>query len=226
MEEFMMTRTKQKNMNLKDQYEFMAKLQNESPKKSWYISVKRVADFIFALLLFIPALPVVIIFGIAIRLETPGSIFYKQERVGLMGKKIFITKLRSMYADAESKSGAKWADKNDSRITTVGHFIRKTRIDELPQIINVLRGEMSFIGPRPERPNFTEEFSNTVPGFEKRLTITPGLSGLAQIRGGYEATPAEKLKDDLEYINNVSLIQDVRIIIQTIGVVVTGKGAR
>lgn len=119
-----------------------------------------------------------------------------------------------------------WAKKNDARVTKVGHFIRKTRIDELPQILNVLEGSMSFIGPRPERPVFTEQFVNEVPGFEKRLSIKPGLSGLAQIRGGYEATPGEKLIADVEYINNVSLKMDAMILVQTLRVVVTGDGAR
>lgn len=146
--------------------------------------------------------------------------------MGLMGKRIYVTKLRSMYSDAELKSGAMWAQKNDARVTKVGSFIRKTRIDELPQILNVLSGEMSLIGPRPERPNFTDEFSESVPGFEKRLTIRPGLSGWAQVNGGYDVTPAEKLADDMYYIEHVSFKLDALIVFKTIKTVFTGDGAR
>lgn len=207
-------------------YEYEKTIQVSDQINSPYTYLKRAFDLIFALLLLVPAVLLVIIFGLAIRLETPGNIFYKQERVGLMGKRIFVTKLRSMYSDAEEKSGPMWATKSDSRVTKVGHFIRQTRIDELPQLFNVIKGEMSFIGPRPERPMFTEEFSKNVPGFEQRLTVLPGLSGLAQIRGGYEATPAEKLADDMEYIRHFGLSQDLKIVFGTLYVVVSGHGAR
>ncbi|CCF31640.1 Sugar transferase domain protein [Weissella confusa LBAE C39-2] len=143
-----------------------------------------------------------------------------------MGERIFVTKLRSMYTDAEKASGAVWASKNDSRITKIGKFIRKTRVDELPQIWNVLIGNMSLIGPRPERPELTERFSKEVPGFEKRLTVLPGLSGWAQVRGGYESTPKEKLVDDLYYIDHMSLRMDVEIVFKTFLTVLTGAGAR
>lgn len=213
-------------MNEENTYHYFDLIKSEDEVRRKYLVFKRMFDFVFAILLAIPAIPIILIFGILVKIETPGSMFYKQERVGLMGKKIYITKIRSMYDGIEKKSGAMWAQKNDVRVTKVGHFIRKTRIDELPQILNVLEGSMSFIGPRPERPVFTEQFVNEVPGFEKRLSIKPGLSGLAQIRGGYEATPGEKLIADVEYINNVSLKMDAMILVQTLRVVVTGDGAR
>lgn len=208
------------------EYAYETKLAKEMPVSKLYLTVKRSFDFIAALLLSIIALPLIFIFAILIKIETPGSAFYRQERVGLMGKRIYVTKLRSMYSDAELKSGAMWAQKNDARVTKVGSFIRKTRIDELPQILNVLSGEMSLIGPRPERPNFTDEFSESVPGFEKRLTIRPGLSGWAQVNGGYDVTPAEKLADDMYYIEHVSFKLDALIVFKTIKTVFTGDGAR
>ncbi|NLM25552.1 MAG: hypothetical protein GX208_05495 [Firmicutes bacterium] len=121
---------------------------------------------------------------------------------------------------------AQWADKNDPRVTRVGRFIRKTRIDELPQLLNVLLGEMSIIGPRPERPNFTIEFNDVIPGFINRLRVRPGLTGWAQINGGYDRTPEEKLELDFFYIENRSPLLDLQIIVKTIKVVLTGEGAR
>jgi len=204
---------------------YLVKLENVQPVRNGYLIVKRVFDLVFAILFAIPASIVILIFGVLIKMDTPGPMFYKQERVGKMGSVIYVIKLRSMYTDAESKSGAVWAKKNDSRITKMGHFVRMTRIDELPQIFSVISGEMSFIGPRPERPSFTSQFSEEFPGFEKRLRVTPGLSGLAQIRGGYDATPSEKLADDLEYIDNISFKVDLLIVLHTLSVLVTGHGA-
>lgn len=207
-------------------YEYIQKLNEQDVKKSSYIKIKRVLDIIGSLILLIPSIIPIMIFGILIKLETPGKMFYSQERVGYMGKPIYITKLRSMFQDAEKKSGAMWATKNDARVTRVGSFIRKTRIDELPQLFSVLKGDLSLIGPRPERPMFTEEFSKDIPGFEQRLRITPGLSGWAQVNGGYDATPAEKLVDDLYYIEHVSATLDLKIFFKTIGVIFSGNGAR
>lgn len=130
-----------------------------------------------------------------------------------------------MRQDAE-KGGAKWAEVNDSRVTRVGAFIRKTRIDELPQFISVLKGDMSIIGPRPERPMFTEQFDKEIQGFKNRLLVKPGLTGLAQVSGGYDITPAEKLKYDLRYIENLSFLLEVKILLKTVKVVLTGEGAR
>lgn len=207
-------------------YEYIQKLNKQDVKKSSYMKVKRLLDIIGSLVLLIPSIIPILIFGILIKLETPGKMFYSQERVGYMGKPIYITKLRSMFQDAEKKSGAMWATKNDARVTRVGSFIRKTRIDELPQLFSVLKGDLSLIGPRPERPMFTEEFSKNIPGFEQRLRITPGLSGWAQVNGGYDATPAEKLVDDLYYIDHIGPWLDFKILWMTIKVVITGHGAR
>lgn len=130
-----------------------------------------------------------------------------------------------MYFDAE-KDGIQWAQRKDTRITKVGCFLRKTRIDELPQFVNVLRGEMSIVGPRPERPYFTEKFSREIHGFSDRLAVRPGLTGWAQINGGYELSPQEKLEKDLFYIENQSLHLDMIILLKTIIIVITFSGAR
>lgn len=192
---------------------------------SSYLPFKALFDFCFSLILFIVTLPIVLAAMLAVKLESQGPVFYQQVRVGLMGKHIKITKLRSMYIDAE-KHGAKWADKDDPRITRVGHFLRKTRIDELPQLLSVLKGEMSLIGPRPERPEFTEEFSHEYPGFEQRLRIKPGLSGYAQVHGGYDIDPGQKAKLDCYYIENFGLKMDAHVFFDTIKTVITGEGAR
>lgn len=170
-------------------------------------------------------LPLIVILGILIKLESEGPIFFRQERVGQHGKYFYVIKLRSMKDDAE-KNGAQWAERDDPKVTKVGKFIRKTRIDELPQLWNVLKGDMSLIGPRPERPMFTAQFNNQIPVFVERLIVKPGLTGWAQVNGGYDITPREKLKYDLYYINNMNLLLDLKIILLTIKVVFTGNGAR
>lgn len=189
-----------------------------------YDYVKRFLDIIFSLMGLIIALPIMIIFSILIVLETPGSPIYSQERVGKNGKYFKIYKLRSMYKNAEA-NGAQWAEKDDPRVTKVGRFMRKTRIDELPQLFNILKGDMSIVGPRPERPMFTYQFNEEIPGFINRLRVKPGLTGWAQVNGGYELTPAEKLEYDLYYIENRSLWLDLKIILKTIKIVLTGDGA-
>lgn len=198
----------------------------KDPVESDYLPLKRLFDVLSASGLMVATSPIVLLFGILVKLETPGSMFYSQERVGLMGKRFKVTKLRSMYTDAEKNSGAVWASKNDSRVTKVGKFIRKTRIDELPQLWNVIKGDMSMIGPRPERPELTEKFSKEVEGFEQRLRVLPGLSGYAQVHGGYDVTPAEKYQLDKYYMDHISLEEDLKIILDTIRVILTGDGAR
>lgn len=194
--------------------------------KSPYVFLKRFFDIFFSLLLLIISAPIVIFFMIAIPLESPGNPFYSQDRVGLRGKTIKVVKLRSMYLNAENISGEMWAKKNDERVTKIGSFIRKVRIDELPQLINVLIGNMSLIGPRPERPSFTKKFCAEIPGFEQRLSVKPGLSGYSQVNGGYDISPREKLKGDLIYIKHFGFWMDFQIFFQTIRVVFTGDGAR
>lgn len=185
----------------------------------------RVLDIMIGIVGLVISIPILIIFGIMIKKEDGGPIFYKQDRLGKDGKVIFIYKLRSMRVDAE-KNGAVWAEKNDPRITKVGRFIRKTRIDEIPQFLNILKGEMSIIGPRPERPTLTMEFNEKIPGFINRLVVKPGLTGYAQVNGGYDISPEDKIKDDLYYIRNRSFFLDLGILLKTVKVVLTGEGAR
>ena len=157
---------------------------------------------------------VIIIFVIPllIWLEDRGPIFYSQDRIG-KNKKIFkVIKFRTMVPDSEKMTGAVWSTKNDPRITRIGQLLRRTAIDEIPQIINILKGDMSFVGPRAERPELHEKFALEIPDFDKRLKVIPGLSGLAQIKGSYDLSPKEKLKFDLEYSNKMSLLFDLRII--------------
>ena len=186
---------------------------------------QRVLDIVLSVIGLLIGIPLMIVFGILIKVEDNGPITYKQERLGKGGKKFYIYKLRSMRTDAE-KFGAQWAEKDDPRITKVGKFIRKTRIDEIPQLFNILKGDMSIIGPRPERPSFTEEFNQEIPGFINRLAVKPGLTGWAQVNGGYEITPREKLIEDIYYIENRSVLLDLKILFKTIKVVLTGDGAR
>ena len=190
-----------------------------------YQKVKTITSFIVALLLLPILVPIILVFAVLIMLENPGNPIYKQERIGLNGKKFYIYKLRSMIIDAE-KEGAIWAQTNDKRVTTIGKFIRKTRIDELPQIWNILNGDMHIIGPRPEREVFIHEFLKLLPDFNDRLVIKPGITGWAQVNGGYDLSVYEKLKYDKEYIAKCNFLMDVKILLLTIRVVLTGHGAR
>ena len=201
---------------------------NESVIKkhhSKYTPFKVVMDFVLALIGLIVFSPIIFIFAILIKIETPGPAFYLQERVGYCGKIFKVIKLRSMRIDAES-NGPTWAEKDDPRVTKIGRFIRKTRIDELPQLLNVLKGDMSLIGPRPERPIFTLKFNQEIPGFVTRLSVKPGITGWAQINGGYDITPKRKLELDQYYINNFSLWLDIKILWKTVLTCISGNGAR
>ncbi len=186
---------------------------------------QRIVDIVLSFLAMIIGIPVILIAGIFIKLEDKGPILYKQERLGRHGKEFYVYKLRSMRTDAE-KFGAQWAEKDDPRVTKVGKFIRKTRIDEIPQLFNIFKGDMGIIGPRPERPGFTKEFEETYGHFVYRLAIKPGLTGWAQVNGGYEIDPGEKLKYDIYYIKNRSLLLDIKIVFMTVKVIFTGDGAR
>ena len=191
----------------------------------YYESIKSSIEFIFSLLLLIIAVPICILACIAIYVELHVNPIYTQKRVGLNGRVFKIYKLRSMYIDAE-KDGPKWASENDERITKVGRIIRKTRIDELPQLVNILKRDMSFIGPRPERPEFIKEFIKYIPDFNDRLLVKPGITGWAQVNGGYSLTPKEKLELDKYYIQNRGFKLDLLIIVKTIIVIFTRNGAR
>ena len=212
------------NLYLANTYEEFERQALESTG-GWYDVYQRMMDILLAVIGLVIGIPLMFIAGIAIRLETPGKIFYSQERIGKRCRTFKIYKLRSMVVDAE-KNGAQWAQKNDARVTRVGKIIRKTRIDEVPQLLNVIKGEMSIICPRPERPMFTEEFNKEIPGFVNRLQVNPGLTGWAQVNGGYEMTPKEKWEADMYYIQNRNVKLDMQIIAKTVGVVLTGTGAR
>ncbi|PEA54441.1 UDP-phosphate N-acetylgalactosaminyl-1-phosphate transferase [Bacillus pseudomycoides] len=201
-----------------------ATFRSRSNKKA-YRAFKRGFDIVFSLFLLVLMSPLIIFIAILVKLESPGSVFYKQERLGIDGKKFYILKIRSMRNDAE-KHGPQWASKNDPRVTNVGLFIRKTRIDELPQLFNVLKGEMAIIGPRPEREIFINEFSKKIPRFSERLMVKPGLTGWAQVNGGYDISIKEKFELDMFYIENESIGLDIKIFFKTIKVVFTGNGAR
>ena len=191
----------------------------------YYENIKSSIEFIFSLLLLIIAVPICILACTAIYAELRVNPIYTQKRVGLNGRVFKIYKLRSMYIDAE-KDGPKWASENDERITKVGRIIRKTRIDELPQLVNILKRDMSIIGPRPERPELIKDFIKYIPDFNDRLLVKPGITGWAQVNGGYSLTPKEKLEFDKYYIQNRGFKLDLLIIVKTIIVIFTRNGAR
>ena len=178
--------------------------------------IKRFMDIVVSLIGLIIALPFMIVTALAIKLYDGGPIFYKQERLTFNGKKFFVYKFRSMIVNAESKSGAVLASKNDSRITPVGKIVRACRLDELPQFINVLKGDMSLVGPRPERPEIADDYYKTLPEFGYRLKIKAGLTGYAQLYGKYNTTPYDKLQLDLMYIQNYSFLLDIKLILMTV----------
>ncbi len=187
---------------------------------------KRLFDLALASIFFLVLWPFMLLTAIAVRLDSPGPVLYHQIRVGLNGKSFRIYKFRSMRQDAE-KNGAVWAKKNDSRVTRVGAFIRNTRLDELPQLYNVLAGHMSFVGPRPERPEFVSELANQIPFYETRHKVKPGLMGWAQLKYPYGASVDDarnKLTYDLYYTKNHSFLMDMLIMIQTVEIVLLGKG--
>ncbi|MES1038130.1 MULTISPECIES: sugar transferase [Peribacillus] len=182
-------------------------------------------DLIISFFMLILTAPILLLFCILIPIDSAGSPFFYQQRLGLDGKPFNMIKLRSMGIDAE-KNGPKWASANDSRVTRIGAFIRKTRIDEIPQLINVLKGDMSLIGPRPEREYFYKEFEKFLPGFKNRLYVKPGITGWAQVNGGYDLSPKEKLHYDLYYIQHRSIAMEIKILFRTLTIVFTGNGAR
>ena len=193
------------------------------------IVLKGVMDRALALVGLACFAPFGVMIAIAIKRNSPGPVLYSQERVGLNGKTFKILKFRSMVVDAEKNRPPQWASELDPRITKVGRFLRKTRLDEVPQLINILKGEMSFIGPRPERPFFVEELEKCIPFYGLRHVTKPGLSGWAQIRYRYGATvddAVKKLEYDLYYIKNLSIFLDLMIFMETIQVILFGKGSR
>ena len=213
-------------VNLIDTNDFLNS-RNFSNHRDFELRIKRFGDILVSLILIIISFPIVIISGFLIWINDRGPIFHTQIREGMFDKKIRIIKLRSMIINAET-SGAQWSKKNDKRITNIGHFLRKSRIDELPQLISVLRGEMSLIGPRPERPEFNRFLKEEIPYYSMRSLFKPGLSGWAQVNYPYGASLEDsknKLGFDLFYICNYSLKMDLFILFKTMRTVFSGKGS-
>lgn len=213
----------------------------ESLKASWLVyghgfvqgtmrmAVKRTFDLVCSSLLLVLASPIMLLTALAIRLDSPGPIIYRQERVGLGGKGFMCLKFRSMRTDAERDGVARWASKNDARVTRVGAFIRKCRIDELPQLFSVLGGEMSLVGPRPERPSFVAQLQQQIPFYDVRHSVKPGVTGWAQIRYSYGASVEDarrKHEFDLYYVKNNSLFLDLLVLFETVSVVLFREGAQ
>jgi exopolysaccharide biosynthesis polyprenyl glycosylphosphotransferase len=196
----------------------------KDPREDMAFFVKEVLDVGIAGLLLAVSLPILILAAVAVKLTSPGPVLYRQRRVGKAGKEFTVYKLRTMVDDAEEKTGPVLASCGDKRITWVGRFLRASRIDEIPQLFNVLNGTMSLVGPRPERPEFAKEFLCKVPGYAERLQVKPGLTGLAQVNGEYHTTPEYKLKYDLAYIYNHSLWLDLGILAETVKVMLTRRG--
>jgi sugar transferase (PEP-CTERM system associated) len=191
--------------------------------------LKRIVDIGLSLALLVVTAPLVLFTALLIRLDSRGPVLYRQTRLGLNRREFSLLKLRSMHVDAELHSGPTWTRSDDPRITRVGWIIRKLRIDELPQLVNVLRGEMSFVGPRPERGHFVSRLEELIPYYGLRMTVRPGLTGWAQVEYGYGASEEEaleKLKYDLYYIKNANLLLDLWIVLKTFKVIAFGKGAR
>jgi sugar transferase (PEP-CTERM system associated) len=213
----------------------------ESLKASWLIYgdgfrqgrvrsfIKRAFDVVVSATLLVLAAPVMVLAAIAIMLESPGPVIYRQQRVGRAGLTFDVLKFRSMRVDAEGDGTPRWAATNDDRVTWVGRLLRRARIDELPQLVNVLKGEMSFVGPRPERPYFVAQLGQSIPFYALRLSVKPGITGWAQVRHAYCASvedTAKKLEYDLYYVKNHSLFLDLVILLETVRVVLFGEGAR
>lgn len=191
-----------------------------------FVQCKAVFDTLFSVLVIVLLSPLYLLIALGVKLTSKGPVFYRQERVGKDGICFNIIKFRTMVQDAESKTGPVWAQQSDFRLTSFGKFLRDHHLDELPQFFNVLRGEMSIIGPRPERPIFVDQFSKEIAGYQKRLQVKPGITGLAQTRQSYDVTMDDvkrKVAMDLMYIREMCWLVDMRIFMQTLRVLVTGK---
>jgi sugar transferase (PEP-CTERM system associated) len=213
----------------------------ESIQPSWFVftdgfrrsaatlAIKRALDLAFSMIGLAISLPIMALVAAAVRLDSKGPAIYRQKRVGLGGREFEVLKFRSMRLDAEQANGAQWASKDDPRVTRVGRFIRKFRLDELPQFVNVIRGEMSFVGPRPERQVFVEQLRKDISYYDERHSVRPGLTGWAQVEYAYGATVEDayrKLEYDLFYLKNMSIFFDCAIVLKTIRIVFTGTGGR
>ena len=204
----------------------MVLLQDHMP--AWQAQIKRLMDIVVSFVILFLGAPFWVLLGAIIRATSSGPAVYRQIRVGRNGKNYTMLKFRSMYSDAEKRSGPQWATEDDPRITPVGRFIRKTRLDEIPQFVNVLKGEMSLVGPRPERPFFVEQLKKEIPWYVRRIKMKPGITGWAQVKHKYDSSiedVKQKVLYDLYYFENMSLGLDIKIMLRTILVVFTGKGA-
>ena len=193
----------------------------------WEERAKRLMDILISIIILSLSAPVWIVVAIAIKLNSPGPLVFSQERVGKDGKVFRMHKFRSMFEDAEAKTGPVWATTNDPRVTSVGRFLRKTRLDEIPQFMDVLRGDMSLVGPRPERPHFVAQLAQEIPLYKRRLSVKPGITGWAQIKQGYDTSLDDvrsKVKYDLFYIENMSFRMDIKILLMTVYTMIAGKG--
>lgn len=198
----------------------------KDPVPPWIIKLKRLFDVVFGSLLLVLLLPLMLLIAIIIKTSSRGKVFYTQQRVG-RGERLFnLVKFRSMVENAEAQTGPVMASSRDTRITSIGRFLRRWRLDEFPQLINIIKGEMSFVGPRPERPFFVDQYKEAVAGYEKRFAVKPGLTGLSQVSGFYNTSAENKLKYDLIYVSHQSLMLDFQIILQTLRVVLEGKGVK
>lgn len=194
-------------------------------KKLFYTFFKRLFDITVSFLALVVLLIPMAIITLIIALDSPGNPIYVQLRLGLNQKPFLIFKFRTMRVDAET-DGLRWAEDNDPRVTKIGRFLRHTRLDELPQLVNIFLGQMSFVGPRPERPEFYDLFDTYISGYRQRMLVKPGLTGLAQVNGGYDLLPEEKIIFDIDYIKNRSILLDLKCFFKTVRVVLTGKGTR
>jgi len=216
------------------------KILTEGLKPSWLIfsdgfctsrvtrAIKRAVDIVLAGVGLVLAAPLIVVTAFLVKIGSPGPVLYRQERVGENGRIFELYKFRSMRADAEDGTPI-WAKENDDRVTGVGRFIRLTRLDEMPQLWNVLRGDMSFVGPRPERPYFVDQLAAVIPFYMERHTVKPGVTGWAQVKYRYGASiedAMEKLRYDLYYVKHLSIVFDLTIVIDTVKVILSGKGAQ
>lgn len=221
--------------------ELMGKLMIENTNPSAFIfdpsfrmtpyiyKIKRVADIVFSIVGLLISLPLMLLLAVCVKIDSPGPVFFKQTRVGLGEKNFTIYKLRTMRMNAEDRTGAVWAKADDPRITRFGRFLRRERLDELPQLFNVLKGDMSFIGPRPERPEFVRQLEEIIPYYSERHYVKPGITGWAQVKyryGDSVESAIEKLKYDLFYIKHLSLFLELQIFFETIRVILFGQGGR
>jgi exopolysaccharide biosynthesis polyprenyl glycosylphosphotransferase len=219
--------------------EYTGKIAVENLRPSWFIfsdgfrksrvlpAVKRTIDVVAACFGLVFAFPVMAAVGLAIKMSSPGPAMFTQRRVGRAGSVFVLYKFRSMYDDAEGVTGAVWASRNDPRVTRVGRFLRRSRLDELPQLWNVLRGDMSLVGPRPERPEFVSDLTRLIPFYGQRHVVKPGVTGWAQVRHCYGASvedAMEKLQYDLFYIKNLSIALDLFILFKTVQTVILRRG--